>query len=402
MSLRAISFNSSKPLDTTIRTINYVETDNLDSFGAFEGPEKLLEIWFAPSNTNLPIRCLTNGLKSISRALWEEMLDLIHCKVLSIIESQEVDAYLLSESSMFVFPHKIILKTCGTTTLLIGLARLLEIAHSAGFQDIKQPYRIFYSRKNFMFPDKQLHPHKSWRDEVECLDSFFDYGNEYLVGKLNGDHWYLYLTSPFQVPPSTPDSIFSFSANPRTLEDETLEILMTDLSPLHAQQFFAGDLVRDLEAEDSSKGHDLGSLVSDRCGLSSIFPQEIFPDFRVDSYLFDPCGFSANGVLPPLPGEPKNQGHYFTVHVTPEQHCSYASFETNVPDGPKNIVERVTNIFGPGRFCVTHFNSLRKNAALNRENHRIGTVYGYKRVEKIVYELDEYELVFACFEKVNA
>jgi len=397
-----MSFNPYHPLDSTIRTINYVETENLDSSGAFEGPEKLLEIWFAPSNTNLPKRCHKNGLKSISRELWEEMLDLVHCKVLSIVESHEVDAYLLSESSMFVFPHKIILKTCGTTTLLVGLTRLLELAQSAGFEDIKQPYRVFYSRKNFMFPHKQLHPHKSWRDEVECLDSFFEYGSEYLVGRLNGDHWYLYLTTPFQVPPSTPDSIFSFSGNPNTLEDETLEILMTDLSPSCAQQFFTGDLLREFEAEQSSEGHELGTLVSDRCGLSNIFPEENFPDFRIDSYLFDPCGFSANGVLPPLPGQQKSQGHYFTVHVTPEQHCSYASFETNVPDAPKNIIEKVTNIFGPGRFSVTHFNSRQKNAALNRENHRIETVYGYRRVEKIVYELDEYELVFACFEKLNA
>jgi S-adenosylmethionine decarboxylase len=56
------------------------------------------------------------------------MLDLVNCQVLSIIESRNVDAYLLSESSMFVFPHKLVLKTCGTTTLLCGLPRMLELA----------------------------------------------------------------------------------------------------------------------------------------------------------------------------------------------------------------------------------------------------------------------------------
>lgn len=35
---------------------------------------------------------------------------------------------LLFKSSMFIFPHKIILKTCGTITFLNGLPRLLEIA----------------------------------------------------------------------------------------------------------------------------------------------------------------------------------------------------------------------------------------------------------------------------------
>src|ERR1700761_3813417 len=102
------------------------------------------------------------------------MLNLVHCKVLSIVESEDFDAYLLSESSMFVFPHKLILKTCGTTTLLYGLPRLLEIAAlSAGFPHAEPnlsiarpaaaaPYRVFYSRKNFLFPNEQRGPHRSW------------------------------------------------------------------------------------------------------------------------------------------------------------------------------------------------------------------------------------------------
>ena len=64
----------------------------------------------------------------MSGETWKEMLDLVNCKVLSVVESEHVDAYLLSESSMFVFPHKLILKTCGTTTLLLGLRRMLRIA----------------------------------------------------------------------------------------------------------------------------------------------------------------------------------------------------------------------------------------------------------------------------------
>jgi S-adenosylmethionine decarboxylase len=96
------------------------------------------------------------------------MLDMVNCKVLSVLKSEPVDAYLLSESSMFVFPHKIILETCGTTTLLLGLQRLLHIAAAeAGFPfhnansatDINAaatPYRFIYSRKSFLFPDKQL------------------------------------------------------------------------------------------------------------------------------------------------------------------------------------------------------------------------------------------------------
>ena len=58
--------------------------------GGFEGPEKLLEMWFAenPSESGL-------GLKSISRESWEDMLTEVGCKVLSVVKSAGVDAYLL-------------------------------------------------------------------------------------------------------------------------------------------------------------------------------------------------------------------------------------------------------------------------------------------------------------------
>jgi len=58
--------------------------------GGFEGPEKLLEMWFAENPTESGL-----GLKSISRESWEEMLTQVGCKVLSVVKSAGVDAYLL-------------------------------------------------------------------------------------------------------------------------------------------------------------------------------------------------------------------------------------------------------------------------------------------------------------------
>ena len=72
---------------------------------------------------------------------------------------------------MFVWPHKLILKTCGTTTLLLGLQTLLKIAKEiCGFPGV---WRCFYSRKSFMFPERQLGPHRAWTHEVGLLDSLF-------------------------------------------------------------------------------------------------------------------------------------------------------------------------------------------------------------------------------------
>jgi S-adenosylmethionine decarboxylase len=204
-------------------------------------------------------------LKAVSAEIWKEMLDQVNCKVLSVIGSEHIDSYLLSESSMFVFPHKLILKTCGTTTLLLGLRRMLRIAavnagfpshNTASLDEVKTaatPYRVFYSRKNFLFPDKQHGPHKSWKSEVAYLDDMFTGGSAYMVGKMNGDHWYLYLTTPNMTPSlnhegvPTETKVVKVPTNPVFAlgrpadldgDDETLEILMTDLEPENAKQFY--------------------------------------------------------------------------------------------------------------------------------------------------------------------
>jgi S-adenosylmethionine decarboxylase len=65
----------------------------------FEGPEKLLEIWFAPSAADVPDAASSEngrtGLRNVKRHVWEEMLNIVQCKVLSMIEGAEMDAYLL-------------------------------------------------------------------------------------------------------------------------------------------------------------------------------------------------------------------------------------------------------------------------------------------------------------------
>ncbi|KAF7596614.1 spermidine resistance protein [Aspergillus hancockii] len=457
-------------------TINHAVTQDLDSTNAFEGPEKLLEVWFAPSATELGSSQPT-GLKAVPEEIWKDMLDLVNCQVLSIVSSEDVDAYLLSESSMFVWPHKLILKTCGTTTLLSGLPRILEIAamfggfpksaaRSGGVGVAAAPYRVFYSRKNFLFPDRQRGPHRSWRDEVRTMDKLFLNGSAYMIGKMNGEHWYLYLTEPntLLTPPATPKGDDDEVTETKFLQipegglphgddanDETLEVLMTDLDEENAKQFYLehattvaekryrnfdkdGDHVdvfsnnsdMDLEDTDGSRilppeltteGHALGTVVSEACGLSDVYPKEQFPESRIDAYLFTPCGFSANGVIPSP--DPKANTHYFTVHVTPEPHCSYASFETNVPHSQNGqttagIVQQVVNIFKPGRFTVTLFENKPSDAEISvisetkyierqaaRRKSKMEHIEGYRRVDRIVHDLDGYDLVFRYYERLD-
>ena len=467
-----------------------------------KGPEKLLEVWFSASADSLTSKA-PQGLKAVPAETWKDMLDLVNCKILSIVESEPVDAYLLSESSMFVFPHKLILKTCGTTTLLCGLPRILEIAATvAGFPhvvgDLMQgvataasPYRVFYSRKNFLFPDRQKGPHRSWRDEVKTLDKLFLGGSAYMIGKMNGEHWYLYLTEPNTIltPPSTPDrsetetKYLEVPMRPTAddgeegeAQDETLEMLMTDLDEEQAKQWYLDhasavaegryyqrvhraraealknlgtipeapeddstyDIFSNTSSENSSlhpddplpeelstEGHALGTVVAEASGLTDLYPSSTYPDARVDAYLFTPCGFSANGVMPAPP--PTNASvkagtrapaHYFTVHVTPEPQCSYASFETNVPVGQSgpataDLVSQVVRIFRPGRFTVTLFEAKGGGAArgaeaaglerqaLLKSRSKMDAIEGYKRVDRIVHDLDGYDLVFRYYERIG-
>ncbi|KAJ2909336.1 spermidine resistance protein, partial [Coemansia aciculifera] len=145
--------------------------------GAFEGPEKLLEMWFASTDSAAMICAdpgaelcgdddqdqwseLRSGLRLVPRAVWRDMLELVHCQVLSTLCNERLDSYLLrqvSESSFFVYPHKLVLKTCGTTTLLYAIPRILEIARR--YLGVTGVYQVFYSRKNFMFPDQQEELH---------------------------------------------------------------------------------------------------------------------------------------------------------------------------------------------------------------------------------------------------
>lgn len=75
--------------------------DNIDDYqasGPFEGPEKLLELWFAPSASSVPGTPDENGktgLRQVHRKVWEDMLDIVKCQILSAVEGNEIDAYLL-------------------------------------------------------------------------------------------------------------------------------------------------------------------------------------------------------------------------------------------------------------------------------------------------------------------
>ena len=358
---------------------------------------------------------------------------------------------LRSESSLFVFAHRIILKTCGTTLNLLGLPRILDIAREHA--SLPSVYQCFYSRKSFMFPERQPDPHREWRHEVAFLDAIFPNGAAYTVGKVNSDHWLLYITTP-PVIKGTPNPLqavheaMPLPASPppeiSLTQDYTIEILMSDLSREAREPFFFSVPPSPLDgASSESLPSIVGQTLSAALGITDIFPPHLT---TLDAYAFSPCGYSSNALLKwgdVVADDGVGEG-YYTIHVTPEEGWSYASFECNVPlatspvscakDIPdlRTLIKRVVDIFQPGRLTLTLFISNKEDnnteedeadslveaaqkefkAALTASRPVSSSSTGldasqevasdpirsYRRSDKINYEFGGYNLAFASFE----
>lgn len=96
---------------------------------------------------------------------------------------------------MFVSDRRFIVKTCGTTNLLNTVEPLLKLArkyadldqvavssstkcltviYNKSFLDLSFVKILNYSRRNFLRPELQPVPHKSFDEEVSQLDKTFD------------------------------------------------------------------------------------------------------------------------------------------------------------------------------------------------------------------------------------
>lgn len=283
----------------------------------FEGFEKRLEIEFFASSFFM--ESAGRGLRSLTRAQLDEMLKEAECTIVSELSNEHFDSYVLSESSLFVYPSKIILKTCGTTKLLLSIPLILSnaISLSLSVKNVK------YTRGTFIFPGAQSFPHRSFSEEVSYLDKYFGTlgsgGMAYVIGNSGTSYnWHIYSVSADDfASEGTSDPVF------------TLEMCMTQLDQKRASLFYKDKF-------NSAADMTLKS------GISKILPQAKICDFE-----FDPCGYSMNSIEGPA---------LSTIHVTPEDGFSYASFEAMGYD-PKDcdlesLVERVLSCFRPMVFSI--------------------------------------------------
>ncbi|KAG7195246.1 spermidine resistance protein [Scheffersomyces spartinae] len=386
--------------------VDHELSTNLDSTYAFEGPEKVLEVWLYENENQLSFIQSSEGLRCIPLEKWVRILDLVNCKILSMKSNSHMDAYLLSESSLFVFAHKVILKTCGTTTTLACLDQLFSTINEYCFApndssfNSKNCFRTLYSRRSFMFPDRQIHVHRDWKSETNLLNKFFANGKSYIVGdSLSDDHWYLYQGGKDS---STKEVI------PKMAHAQTFEVLMTELDPECAAQFVTDRKpgMDDGTDEDHDLGHDMGLCTMQNSGLDSIFAPTnasslgdslYTADGKLlhDAFSFTPCGFSSNTM-----GEELG-GYYYTLHITPENGWSYASFETSYPFlaekaavGVVEVLVRILGIFKPGKFSLNFSTSdidtderVKRTYCALKSCDPVLNKLGYQKLERVAYDM---------------
>ena len=70
----------------------------------------------------------SRGLRSYGRQHWSDVVALLNGSILEHTPLEYYDSYLISESSLFVYPDRVVILTCGTTTLLKALPAILDSA----------------------------------------------------------------------------------------------------------------------------------------------------------------------------------------------------------------------------------------------------------------------------------
>ena len=246
-----------------------------------------------------------------------------------------MDAYLLSESSLFVWEDRVLMITCGRTTPLDAVPEIVAIV---GKENVAM---VFYERKNFLFPENQP---SDFEVDAGVMETHFS-GRSYRFGPANGDHVHVFFASQRGRHPE---------------KDVTFQILMSDL-PSRVTRQYAKDngntAVRTFQAE----------LL------------ELYPGMAFDSHLFSPFGCSINGI---------RDAGYVTVHVTPQREGSYTSFETNILDDDYAVASRrMVSLFQPQRFSIVLTSSMDSHCMPLHD--RLGTrMPGYEMTERSLNHFD--------------
>ena len=254
----------------------------------FEGSEKKIEVIFSPDSPSLLKQPLS---------FWRKLIRTCGAEIISLSKFPKIHSYILSESSLFVWDQRLILITCGKTTLSKTLIKILK-SFSKDFIEV-----CFFQRKNEFFPQIQKSCfHKDLHKIKQKVP-----GRAYRFGPLHDHHFFLFHSESDFIPDE---------------QDQTLEILIYDSETL----------------KDSSPQ----ALLHFKKEL-----EKVFYGFEIQEHFFTPLGYSLNAVRDNL---------YYTLHITPEKPFFYISFETNIKEKSTSVLtNKILNLFQPGQFDLIFF-----------------------------------------------
>lgn len=256
----------------------------------FEGSEKKLEIIFSSNSPSLFKQKLV---------LWKKLVQSCGAEIISHTKYPKIHSFILSESSLFIWDHRLVLITCGKTTLFQSLIKILKTFPKNHIE------MCFFQRKNELFPQIQK---SDFYKDLKSLQKKID-GKAYRFGPLHDHHFFLFHSDTDFIPDK---------------KDQTLEILIYNSKSV----------------EDSSP--QTISHLKDELAKA-------FYGFEIQDHAFSPTGYSLNAV---------RDNFYYTVHITPEKPCFYISFETNIQEHSIQLLTtKVLNIFKPLRFDFILFES---------------------------------------------
>ncbi|GLJ11319.1 hypothetical protein SUGI_0151990 [Cryptomeria japonica] len=289
----------------------------------FEGFEKRLEMEFEFMAEAEAWKGKSLGLRGLSVADLRAILREAQCSIVAGLSNALFDSYVLSESSLFIYPLKVVIKTCGSTQLLKAIPPLLS--HATQMWLSVRGCR--YSRGSFLFSAAQPFPHGSFAEEVEFLDRHFPTlatKASYVMGNDNEStnmRWHVYSAVRKDEESLRPNY--------------TVEVCMRDLDKGAAAHFF----------------NKTSNEMTEASGIDTLLGNCEICDFA-----FNPCGYSMNTTE-------RGGAGYSTIHVTPEEGYSYASFELMDYDlttlNMQHLLNRVAAIFNPSTFSISLYTNRR-------------------------------------------
>ncbi|MBM7072667.1 adenosylmethionine decarboxylase [Shewanella sp. 202IG2-18] len=276
----------------------------------FEGTEKKLKLTVSEPNVSL---------RALGFDFWQLVVNRANAEIISVISNDHCDAYILSESSLFVWDKEVLMITCGRTILINSIQVLIDELGVKVFDS------LIYQRKNEVSPELQK---TTFQQDIEVLQKQLS-GSFYRIQTVDSHCHHLFVHNPNK-------------------QFQCFELLMYDI--------------------DTKAICNLTETNVDKRFIRALLEIDVlFKDYLIDDYLFSPFGYSINGI---------KEDEYFTIHVTPQVPNSFVTFETNLSDTERyqQIVQKLLVNLNPKFWDSIFINTNLPHTYFNLDKHTIAEI----------------------------